>query len=99
MARDSKLESSGVIPIGSRHVICLVVAVDGIRALVMSSVMGPAGTMELTCDAAKLTEASMLRVHELQEGYQSIISKASFSKPCIVNNGGTMAEQSVHVPE
>ena len=48
--------------------------------------------MELTFDAAKLTEASMLRVHELQEGYQSIISKVGFSKPLTINDGGIVAE-------
>ena len=41
---------------------------------------GSAGNMELSFDASSLTETSMLRVHELQEGYQSLISKANFSK-------------------
>ena len=46
---------------------------------------GATGTMELSFDAAKFTETSMLRVHELQEGYQSLVSKASFAKPCMLS--------------
>lgn len=35
--------------------------------------------MEFAFDAVNLTETSTLRVHELQEGYQAIIDKASAS--------------------
>jgi len=39
--------------------------------------------MDLTIDPGKLTDTIKLRIHELQEGHQSLISKASLSR-CMI---------------
>ena len=40
--------------------------------------------MDLTIDTGKLTDTIKLRIHELQEGHQSLISKASLSTRCMI---------------